>query len=206
MAAYIDILEDVNQKFTGTIVMYDKKAMLVKGVSNDPDKAGQFILQLAAPGARELKMINLLDPALNYQNFNIGYCNGGIHAAWWYRKPSKQWSQGLRSNQMGFRISNAGAGPHDSFSFSKHFIRMLEQTYPTMEECKKTLMDENAVNCMAFHQDFGLSYDDLHEDFLLEYHGTRIGTSVDKDLKQFKIKSEARYLIEALQEAQDVHA
>lgn len=205
MAAQIDILEDVNQKFTGTIVMYNGKAVLCKGVTN-AEKVGEFCLQLAAPSARELMMINLNNPALNFQRFEIGYCNGGAYSSWWYRKPNKQWSQGLRSNQMGYKCSNPAVGPHDNFGFSKPFIKMLESAYPTIRECQKILMDENGTQCLAFHRDFALSYDDLHEDFLLEYHGIRIGTSIDKDLKQFKIKSESRHLIEALQEAQDVHA
>lgn len=206
MAAVLDILEDVNQKFTGTVVMYDKKAVVVKSVSQDPENPGQFILHTAIPQARETVLIHLLDPALNYQRFDIGYANGGMYSGWWYRKPNKQWSQGLKANQMGWKVSTPGGTPHDNFSFSKPFIKMLEGVYPSIEECKKTLMNKNeGIVTTAFHKDFALSFDDLHEDFLLEYHGIRIGTSMDKELKQFKIKSEARHLIEALQEARNVH-
>lgn len=204
MAAVIDLLQDVEQKFSGTVVMYKDKAVLIKTVSPDEEKAGHFRLHSLAQGARSYEYINLFDPALNYQRFNIGYANGGGVASWWYRKPHKQWSQGLKSNQMGYKVGNPGTGPHDNFNFQKPFTNMLENIYPDIETCKKALMNKDGTS-MAFHRDFALSFDDLHDDYLLEYHGQRIGTSIDSQLKQFKIKSEAKHLIEALQEARDVH-
>lgn len=208
MAVAIDLIEDVNQKFTNTVVMYKHKAVSVKVVLHNPDKNGEFILQAVAPNARSYTEINLNDPDLNYQTFNIGYANDGMYAAWWYRRPQKQWQQGLKASQMGWKVSNQGAGPNNNFTLSKPFVNMLENSYPSIEECKKLLMggdDALKYHAVAFHRDFALSYDELHEDYLLEYHGIRIGTSIDSQLKQFKIKSEARHLIEALQEARNVH-
>lgn len=203
--AEFDLLDDVNQKFTGTIVMYDKKAVSVKGVGHHQEKPGKFILQTVAANARQIKNIDLDDPALNFTNFNIGYTNVGNYASWWYRKPYKQWSQGLRSNQMGYRISIPGGNPHDGFGFTRPFLNMLEGIYPDVESVKKALIDKQ-IQAQAFHKDFALSYDDIHDDFVLEYHGTKIGASVDRALKQFKIMPEARHLIEALQEARNVYA
>lgn len=203
MAAVIDILEDVNQKFYGTIVMYDKKATLVKSVGLHPEIAGEFTLAIALPNARTLKYINLSDPLLNYQHFNIGYANCPPGATWWFRKPHKQWAQGLKQNQMGYIVGPGGNGPQENFGPSGHFNKMLENIYPTITECKQ-LLGSKHYSTIAFHRNFALSYDDLHEDFLLEYHGVRIGTSLDKDLKQFKIKAEASHLIQALMEARDV--
>lgn len=205
MAAEFDILDDVSTKFTGTVVMHDKKAALVKSSHSDPEKPGQFLLCVALPQARNLKNINLNDPLLNYKNYQIGYANGGTYCTWWYRKPHKQWAQGLKSGQMGYKISVAGGHAHDNFGFNGPFIKMLEGVYPDIEIVKKALID-GAVGAMAFHRDFALSYDDIHDDFVLEYHGTKIGASIDRELKQFKIMPEARHLIEALQEARNVHA
>lgn len=201
--ANFDLLEDVNQKFTGSVLLYDKKVVLCKSVSTSPVKAGEFILQLAPQNSRNVLDINVSDPALDYKNFRIGYCNGGNYAAWWYRKPHKQWSQGLKANQMGFRIS--GGHPHDHFGFNKPFNNMLEGIYPDIETVKKCLIDKSSM-AMAFHKDFALSYDDIHDDFVLEYHGTKIGASIGRELKQFKIMPEARHLVEALKEARNVYS
>lgn len=206
--ANFDIIEDVMQKFNGTVIMYDKKAVLVKAISFDPEKPGQmdqFCLQTVSPNARSIKNINLNDPALDYKNFQIGYANGGAYASWWYRRPHKQWSQGLSHKQMGWRVAIQGGQAHDGFSYQKPFINMLEGIYPSIETIKKTLIDHEVVS-RAFHRDFALSYDDIHDDFVLEYHGSRIGSSLDRELKQFRIVPEARHLIEALQEARNVQS
>lgn len=202
--ADFDILEDVGVKFANTVIMYDKKAVLVKGVVKDPDTPDQFLLQIAPYNTRTFKNVNLSDPAINYKNYQIGYANGGHHCSWWFRKPQKQWAQGLRSGQMGWRISAVGGHAHDNFGFNKPFINMLEGIYPDIESVKQTLIDQNS-QAVAFHKDFALSYDDIHDDFVLEYHGTKIGASVDRALKQFKIMPEARHLIEALQEARNAY-
>jgi hypothetical protein len=201
--ASFDLLDDVNQKFVNTIIMYDKKALLVKGAILAP--AGEFIIQAVGYNTKTLTHINLKDPVLNYTNYNIGYCNGGQYAAWWYRQPHKQWSQGLKHNQMGWVLSAPNTIVHDAFNFSRPFINMLEGIYPDIETVKKSLIDQQ-VGALAFHKDFALSYDTIHDDFVLEYHGTKIGASIDRELKQFKIMPEARHLIEALQEARNAYA
>lgn len=198
-----DLLEDVTQKFLSTVVLYEKKAALVKHVSVSPLKADKYVVHLAMVNARIIKIVETNDPALDYKNYQIGYCNGGSYASWWYRKPHKQWSQGLKGNQLGWRVSSPGGNAHDSFSFSKPFNNMLEGIYPDIETVKKALIDKTSI-ALAFHKDFALSYDDIHDDFVLEYHGTKIGASIDRELKQFKIMPEARHLIEALQEARNV--
>ena len=202
--AELDILDDINQKFLHTIVMYDKKAVVVKSCEPSKMIPHKFSLTVANYNARAYKTIELADPALNYQTFNIGYVNGG-YPSWWYRKPQKQWSQGLKGNQMGYRLSTPGMGPHDNFGFSKSFTNMLENVYPNIEDVKKSLIEHN-FKAMAFHKDFALSYDDIHDDFILEYHGNKIGVSLNNDLKQFKVMPEAKHLIEALQEVRSAQS
>lgn len=205
MVAKFDILEDVSTKFNGTVVMYDKKAAKCIGVNHDEAKPGEFQIQIAHSNSRNPKFINVADPLLNYKEYNLGYCNGGSYCSWWYRKPHKQWAQGLKSGQMGWKISAPGGHAHDNFGFTGPFIKMLEGIYPHIEEVKKLLVDQES-GAQAFHKDFALSYDDVHDDFVLEYRGTKIGASIDRELKQFKIMSEARHLLEALQEARNVYA
>lgn len=200
--ADFDILEEVNSKFLGTVVLFDKKAALVKESAYTENG---FVLFLQTQGSRSYTSVALNDPALNYKNYQIGYVNGGHYASWWYRKPHKQWKQGLQGNQMGWRVSGQNGQAHDNFGFTKPFINMLEGVYPDIEQAKKALIDKT-MKALAFHKDFALSYDDIHDDFIIEYHAVKIGASLDRELKQFKIIPEARHLIEALQEARNVYA
>lgn len=203
--AEFDNLDDVTQKFYSTIVLYDKKAAMVKGTDKTPDG---FTLHLAYPNTRVLKVVPLSDPALNYKNFQLGYVNGGTYAYWFYRKPQKQWSQGLKSNQMGYitsKLPGHDGGYENPFGFSKPYIQMLENIYPSVEDVKKALTDGN-MQAMAWHRDFALSYDAIHEDCILEYRGQKIGVSISPDMSKFKILPHARHLQEALEEARyNVH-
>lgn len=205
MAATFDNLEDVVGKFSGTIVLYNKKAALVKASEQSMNKEDDFILRLAFPQAKQLKAVSLADPLLDYKNYVLGYVNGGKYCSWWFRKPYRQYAQGLKSNQMGCRLSFPGVAAHDQFSFTKPFISMIEGEYPHLEQCKKLVIDKVVVAC-AFHQDFALSFDEVHDDFVIEYRGRKIGAAIDKNLEKFKIMSDYRHLIEPLQEARRVHA
>ena len=202
--ADFDLLENVEQKFVNTVVMFEKRAAIIKGCGPNPENPEKFVVSLSYHNLRNFMTVALDDPALNYKDFRIGYVNGGNYCTWWYRKPHKQWSQGLKSNQMGYKISANGFNAHDGFSFTGPFIKMLENDYLHPETIKKNLIDNKAI-AQAFHRDFALSYDDLHNDFIIEYHGTKIGVSQDSGLKQFKLIPDAKHLVEALQEARNVH-
>lgn len=200
--ADFDILEEVNAKFVNTVVLYGNKAAVVKAVD---EVAKGFRLLLTISGTRTLTAVYLSDPELNYKDFKLGYVNAGSYAGWWFRKPQKQWQQGLKAGQLGWVISAPGMGPHDNFSFSTPFTNMLENKYPSVESVKKLLTDQEA-HTRAWHRDFALSYDAIHEDCILEYHGRKIGHAINSDMSKFKILSEARHLQEALEEARyNVH-
>lgn len=204
MAAQFDNLEDVHSKFSGTIVIYDGKAARVNSVHKHVDDEGnqtdEFRLSISYYQSRNSKAIPLDDPKLNYKEYSIGYVNGGSIASWWFRKPQRQYYQGLRGSQMGWRTSAPNAMPHSNFDFAKPFVAMLEGNYPSMQECEAMLRAGN-MSIIAFHRDFAISYDKIHEDFILEYRGMKVGNSVDHSLKQFKILPEARHLKEAIREA-----
>lgn len=205
MAATFDNLEDVQGKFLSTVVLYNKKAALVKAADPNPENLEEFLLRVAFSQAKNLKYVSLSDPLLDYKNYHLGYVNGGKYCSWWFRKPYRQYAQGLKSNQLGYKISFPGVAAHDNFSFTKPFIAMLEGDYPHIEHCKKAVM-EKVVIASAFHQDFALSFDEVHDDFVIEYRGRKIGAAIDKNLEKFKIMSDYRHLIEPLQEAKRVHA
>src|SRR5690606_29840516 len=116
----------------------------------------------------------LSDPEFNYREFNLGYANAGVYAGWWYRRPHKQYSQGLKKHQMGWRTSHPGYHPDEPFGFTKSFIQMLENNYPHLDVCQQQLRDHVRL-AIAFHRDFALTWDEIHNDFLLEYRGKKIG-------------------------------
>lgn len=199
--AGFDNLDDVSTKFGGSICYHGKTPVLVKGYQYHPEDMKRFQLSIAPYNGRS-KIIDLEDPELNYNNYNIGYANLGQVAPWWYRKPVKQYHQGLRKNQMGFKISDVGAaiGLEDTFGFSRQFVSMLENSYPSVESCRQVLKDKMA-KVHAFHRDFAISHDAIHNDYILEYRGKSIGSSLNPQLTAFKLIGEAQHLHEALKEA-----
>lgn len=199
MAANFDNIEDVTGKFHGTICYYDGKPVLVKQASCNPEKDGEFLLIISGANGRG-KTINLNDKAFSYKDYNIGYANSGSYSPWFYRKPAKQYKQGLKKDQMGWRFGTPGAMLAEHFGMSKAFINMLENSYPSRETVKDYLM-QGAIQTMAFHRDFAVSYDGIHEDFILEHQGIKVGTSIGPQLKQFKLVDTHKHLAETLAEA-----
>lgn len=198
MVAKFDNYEDVNGKFAGTICYYDGKPVLIKGAIPDPEGGKEFylsIINMAGKGTT----IKVEDPKFNYKDFNIGYANCGTFASWWFRKPHKQFRQGLKKDQMAWRTSIPGAQPDDYFNLSKPFNQMLENKYPSLEECQLALKGKMAA-VIAFHKDFALSWDDIHNSYILEYRAKRIGATTGDNLKNFKIVPEYDHLKETLKE------
>lgn len=196
MAATFDNLEDVVSKFTGTVCVYDNKAVLVKSANYLEDEPHVYTLAINQYGVRNAKTIKLSDPALNYTDFNIGYANQNMFASWWYRRPTRQYRQGLKGDQMGVRLADNNIDP-GHFNFNGPFVAMLENSYPSTEECKKFLKDR-ALYSVAFHRNFALSYDNLHEDFIVEYKGRQVG--ITPNFKEFKLRDENHYLQQAVRE------
>lgn len=202
---FFDNVDDLQTKFVSTICMYDGQAVFVKQVAEKADK--RFTLFIVNHGKYTRgKHIELTDPAFNYVDFNIGYANYQKRCVWWYRKPIRQYRQGLKSEQMGYR--NPGGMYMDdlvdmaNFGISGVYVNMLENNYPHLNDCKLLLDRDDGVKSIAFHCDFAISYDDMHNDYIMEYCGTKIGTS--HNLIGFNLKPEYKHLTEALREAANV--
>lgn len=198
MTAHFDNLEDVNSKFTGTIVYYDKKAVVVKQAAPSEAEKGEFMLMIAPPSGRG-RFIPLKDPALNYRDYNLGYANGDWYAPWFFRRPLKQYRQGLKRDQLQWNLSDPNIHLDDNFGYSKTYIAMLENVYPDREQVKQLLMDQN-VKTAAFHKDFALFFDSIHLDYILEHKGHRCGVSLNPNLTEFRLVDEFSYLRETLAE------
>lgn len=197
MATKFDNIEDVNSKFVGTICYHEKMPVLIKAAQPSLEEPGSFVLNATNASGRS-KYIKLNDPALNYRDFNIGYANQGHYAVWWYRRPIRQYRQGLKKDQMGFKMSMNDYGIEETFGYSKPYINMLKNHYPDLPQCDAQLRGM-VYKTIAFHKDFALSWDEVHSDFILEYRGRKIGCSVGKDLKQYNLLAPAEYLAETLQ-------
>jgi hypothetical protein len=196
MAAKFDNLNDVQSKFNSTIVMFDKKPFYVKNSNFHGDDQTKFILSGVHYGGHN-KLVPLDDPLFSYKDYNLGYANT-LCATWWYRKPLKQYYQGLRANQLGLKSTQQWQHFGIQFEFSKPFVDMLSNIYPKLDACAAYLKDGAAPN-IAFHRDFALSWDAIHADYILEYRGQNIGNSAN--LKDFRLIDDAKHLHEYLQEA-----
>lgn len=199
MAAQFDNLEDVGGKFNQTVCVYNGKPVYVVCAETDAEIVGGFVLYIQDKNGKK-QYIKLTDPKFSYKDFNLGYANSGPFASWWYRKPSKQYQQGLRHNQLSYRTSIPGTGPEEPFGYSKPFNRMLENDYPKLEDCMKWLRDKHA-QAVAFHRDFALSWDAIHGDYIIEYRAKQIGSSVNPGVSAVKLMDEYTHLTEALKEA-----
>lgn len=193
---HYDTVEDASAKLTSTICYYEDKAVTVKIVQGG-DTPGAIMAGIVGRDWARAKYVNIKDPKFRYTKFNLGYANHGQVAVWWCRIPMKQWRQGLRADQMQRFASNAMYNDYGRWGFDKSICGMLENQYPHIDDCRKILTDKTSYN-IAFHKDFGLSWDNLHQDFILEYRGKNIGTS--HDLKKFNLTDEHKYLGEVVAE------
>lgn len=193
-----DNLKDAQDKLLKTIVMYDGKAGVVIDV-NPADAQGKlpYLITLKVFGGGVVQT-NLADEKFNFREYNLGYANHGSQTYWWYRKPLKQFKQGLTSQQVGHLFSMPDVYGGVRFELSKGIANMFENVYPHISVCEKSLKDGESLN-QSFHRDFALAYDKFHRDCLLEYKGKMIGQS--HNMKDFHLIKEFSYLHEAVKEA-----
>lgn len=196
MLAQFDNLDDVNSKFNGTICRYKGEPVSVIEVLPSENTPGSYMLRLKSVQERALLSIEITDPAFSFRDFNIGYSNWQNYAVWWYRKPLKQYQQGLKKNQVGFRALNYDQDLQ--FGWNNSCIKMLQNQYPTMETCHRAITTAGHIN-MAFHRDFALFALPDEPMVGLEFRGRPVGKG-STDLQKFDLKPECSYLQETLQE------
>lgn len=204
-----DNLDDCKSKLLQTIILYKGKAAYVKDVMSIVDEAkgeyihGDYWLKVAFATKSPMANVKLSDPNLNYMTFQLGYSNFHGSAVYWYRKPVKQYKQGLKNDQVAYRVANyALQVPDLSFTFSNPIVSMLEGEYPSLAKCSQDLREERASS-LAFHKDFALSYNPVFNAFELEYKGAKIGHT--PDFVNVNLTDKYAYVKEALMEAIGVH-
>lgn len=198
-----DNLEDARAKLKDTFCLYKGKAFYVKAVEHNPnfgiEKNKFVVIGTYMSGRNGTPIIDIDDPDFNCSEYNIGYMN--VHQAgfapWLFRIPQKQFHQGLRNTQMKMRASNP-AYLHVELRACKDMGTMLENQYPLFKDAVEILNQGNA-HLIAFHKNFAMSKDNIHNDYLLEYKGEQIGFTPDLD--NVKLLAEHEHLYEALKEA-----
>lgn len=198
MAVKFDNIDDVISKFVGTVCYYEGKPVRVEKALHSMVNEGSFTFILKPSDGGPLKSIEITDPKFNYRDFNLGYANLSSHAVWLFRRPLKQYQQGLRHNQVGMLCAvPAGQLPDDGFGFTKNYIKMLSDDYPPLSVCTKQVTVDGR-HSSAFHRDFAISFNPLHGDYTIEFRGKNIGIS--HDLVDFKLTPAHEHLRETLQE------
>lgn len=194
--AKFDNLNDVTSKFVSTICYYKDEPVFVKAAFHGDDDPKQFLLSVAEYG-KDSEIVDVHDPKFRYRDFNLGYCNINT-ATWWYRRPSRQYQQGLKTEQMRFYAETPLGTPKTSFGFLKPYVHMLQDQYPIFEDAKKATRD-GKMPIAAWHRDFAIQWNNLNSCYFLEYRASRIGTLGPG--RHPVLFPEANYLKEALQEA-----
>lgn len=199
-----DNFDDVKTKLGQTIIYYKGQAVFVKDIQPIPNEAGDiyidYTLSIAFQDKRNMQKVKLSDvDNLNYLKYQLGYANFHGTAIYWYRKPVKQYKQGLKADQMHYKIADGNQMMQDQpWNFNRPVIDMLEGRYPTFKEAKE-LIKMGVAKVLAFHKDFAFSHNPVFDEFELEYKGVKIGHT--PDFVNINLTDKYAYVKEALMEA-----
>lgn len=191
-----DNLNDVTNKFVGTICYHKDEPVYINTAFHADHDPKQFMMSVKKLG-KEAEIIDVHDPDFRYRDYNLGYCNGHT-ATWWYRRPSRQYQQGLKAEQMRFYTETGLGTPKVSFSFLKMYVDMLKNKYISFEEAQKLTRD-GKMPIAAWNRDFAVQWSPADSMYYLEYRASRIG--IMGAAANPSLFPEANYLKEALQEA-----
>ena len=191
-----DNFDDARVKLHGTYVMYDGRAAYVKDVK----PLGKiFVCHLVFINDPKTKVVQLDDPLFNYMCLQLGYVNYNNNAGWWCRVPQKQYQQGLNYKQC--KVFYSDKNDYDfspQLGWTESTAAMLENRYPDIQKVMNQLAAGQRRGA-AFHRNFALMWDNIHQDFLIDYKGKSIGHLTKT--KEFKLLDQYEHLTEAVKEA-----
>lgn len=205
MKLLYDNYEDARNKLLSTFCMYDGKAVYIKALYNpDRDVIADnpnntfIIIGNYVYNGRQFKCL-LDDPKFNFSTFNLGYAvrQDGHGGAWFYRRAIRQYRQGLKSDQVAVSYSSRRLADI-TFADTKAVATMLENKYPTFETVEEFLRSKTH-SIGAFHKNFAATFDEIHDDLVIEYKGKPVGHSISR--KDFRLTDDAKHLTEHLMEA-----
>jgi len=186
----IETREDANQLVSNSIVYISGAPVWVEAITGGSSKSGftgvAYELPFNVNGEHKAVPLNLNDPAVQYDKFNVGYYNNRGQAAIYLERGSvRQYAQGLTAQQVRRRVfqEKNGSFGYDKFGFrdalyDPHFLNMLANKYPSFDEAAKKVKDGSATT-LAFTRYLAVGLDSFRGDLILYYKGQRIGWSSD---------------------------
>lgn len=201
-----DSVDDSRRYLLGTVIFYRGQPKFVRDCT--PGVGGQIMVQLdSLPGLNGGIVVNLNDPDVNMREFReaVGYMNnitvdGGrnYQAHYVMRMPirGEGYKQGLHSSNLIFPRIQGERQRWERALSAPAFRDMLSGVYPTLEECKRILDEDQRQSSVAFSRVFALGKDHDLGFYILNYKGRRVASG---DLDALVLPSHNFYLNEILQ-------
>jgi hypothetical protein len=189
-----DSIEQANMRLQHTVVKYDGRPVLIKGVNGTGRGLDAYML----PHAKDIIQIKLQDPKLDVANLALGYVNVNDYAVYLTRIPGRQQKQGLcKSNVMfGQNGRNVDLG-WQNLIVTPEFSDAFRGIYPSFNEVIERLYANEELQSMAFSRRFALEMDKELAFFQLLYRGQKIAWG---DPQNFNLPSEYTYLSELIRQ------
>lgn len=178
-------VDDLVAMLRNTVVRYDNKWTLVKEILDEKTIKVHFLK------TREEDIVLLNDPLLCVDAPNIGYVNGNQTAVYCYRRPTRQYRQGIHREQLFFQ--NATSDKQETlrrylYEWSeKSLIALLSHKYYSVDEAIKVIENEG-YEAAAVSKAFAIS-----KGGSVLYKGEEIGL-IDFDTKFITLKRNKKYL------------
>lgn len=192
--------EEAENRLYGTYFMYKNRVVHCIGVQGNKKITLSLEYTPRSLGDGNLN-VAVDDPDLNFRVFNIGYANiEGVGAIYLMRMPQRHPQQGLTTRSFVFPRDNRTDPNY--FLGTKPFSDMLTNTYPSVQEAYKMVMNKTARS-VAYSKNWALERDDL-DMLVIRYKGRRVANSQALDSLEFKLPEKFKQLKEMLSEQRDI--
>lgn len=180
-------LDDLNTLFLQTVIRYKKQPVYVKAITNNRE----LVLQALENVKEKFPEISLTDSDLDFTPVPLGFANYNGNAFYLSRIPSRQYKQGLASNNLVVDCLTEG---NKTALASKELKKVCNRSisscilgkYPSLQQALK-LITEGALS-VAFHRQFAVD-----EDWNILYKTESVG-SVNGDTGEVWFKRTKGYL------------
>lgn len=202
---------DIEQKLTGTIILYDGKPVYIKGHHYFPGEEDTPGLEVKIiPIQKGSKLIRINDPKLDFRGISerLGYVNLDNDCMYLHRMAVRKSIQGVRQENLWMSISVAGLYQFPDFTkiaFTDAFVNMVDNCYPNLAEARIDILAEKRM-ATAISRDFAvgrsrITYEEKNvipakEPFCLEFKGLLVAFSTD--LKTFHVEEGCEFVEEIM--------
>ena len=164
-----DNIRDASSKLGGTIIMHDKRAMLVNDVTEDLDLQGTLIR------TGEDIVTRQDDPLVKLYCPSLGYVNTKDNSFYFMRTPVRRWKQGV--DMRALVCPSEGIRPRGMLDY-RNLADCLENVYPSFTEALGMFENINPFKkerrrSIAFSKHFAVKQG--REGMLLCFKGREVG-------------------------------